>query len=362
VRVGIVASMPQATRRVSGAPFLVHVLALRGCSAIVPVGVVDVLRKTSELAALPGRRVRRVEVKLVASGSSRDIECAGGMRLRCTARLPEVRRSDLVVVPAVDPDIAAQIALNAVVVPWLRRMFERGADVASACTGAFLLGEAGILDGRVATTHWAFQELFARRFPRVQLLPQAILVDQGRVVTAGGATSFLNLALHLAERIFGAEVARTASKMFLIDVNKAPQGAYAMFSSQKLHADGAVLQAQSLIEQRLERTPSVDELARAVALSPRTFARRFRQATGNSPLEYIQRVKIEAAKRALEGGDLVSSVAAAVGYGDPAAFRKRFSHQTGLTPSDYRARYGPTSMPSTVTLRRSRRRHRRQSP
>jgi transcriptional regulator GlxA family with amidase domain len=275
------------------------------------------------------------------------------MRLQCDESIATVRRSDIVVIPALDPDVEEHLARNRDVVPWLQRMYLTGADVASVCTGAFLLGEAGLLDGRAATTHWAFQELLARRHPRVEILPQAILVDQGRVLTAGGATSFLNLALHLVERVFGVEVARASSKMFLIDMNKAPQSAYAMFSSQKLHQDQDILRAQSMIERHAGRTPTIDRLAREVAMSPRTFVRRFRQSTGNSPREYIQRVKVEAAKRALESGERVSAVAGVVGYADAAAFRRLFARLTGLAPADYRARYGPSAAPVTIRARAS---------
>jgi transcriptional regulator GlxA family with amidase domain len=236
------------------------------------------------------------------------------------------------------------------VIPWLRERYARGADVASVCTGAFVLGEAGLLDNRDATTHWAFQHVFARRYPRTRVLPQAILVDQGRVMTCGGATSFLNLALHLVERVFGSDIARAASKMFLVDVNKAPQSAYAMFSSQKAHGDDEILRAQQMIEQRPARTPSVERLAQAVAMSERTFARRFSRATGNTPLEYTQRVRIEAAKRALEAGARVSTVAGTVGYTDAASFRRLFARITGLSPAEYRARYGPSYAPSTVAF------------
>jgi len=330
----------------------VHVLVLRDCTPLVPVGIVEMLRKASEVAAgFPRARDRAVDVRLVSAGRTSTVTCAGGMRLRCDETIRSVRRSDLVVVPALDPDLLEHIAGNREVVPWLRRMYLARADIASVCTGAFLLGEAGLLDGRAATTHWAFQELLARRHPRTEVLPQAILVDQGRVLTAGGATSFLNLALHIVERVFGSEVARASSKMFLIDVNKAPQGAYAMFSSQKLHEDREILRAQSLIERHPERAPRIDRLAREVGMSARTFARRFRQSTGNSPGEYIQRVKVEAAKRALESGERVSSVAGVAGYSDAAAFRRLFARLTGLTPADYRARYGPSSAPATIVRR-----------
>jgi transcriptional regulator GlxA family with amidase domain len=342
------------SRRSPGArsSFRAHVVVLRDSTPFVPVGIVEMLRKASAVAStLPGAPSGTVRVQLVAPGRSRTVACSGGLRLHCEESTATVRRSDLVVIPALDPDVDEHLARNKEVVPWLRRRYLAGADVASVCTGAFVLGAAGLLDGRAATTHWAFQELLARRYPRTQVLPQAILVDQGRVLTAGGATSFLNLALHIVERVFGAEVARASSKMFLIDVNKAPQSAYAMFSSQKLHEDQDILRAQSMIERQPERTPPVDRLARDVAMSPRTFARRFRHSTGNSPREYIQRVKVEAAKRALESGERVSAVAGLVGYTDAAAFRRLFARVTGLTPADYRARYGPSSAPVTIVPR-----------
>jgi transcriptional regulator GlxA family with amidase domain len=186
----------------------------------------------------------------------------------------------------------------------------------------------------------------------VKLSPQAVIVDAGRIITAGGATSFLNLSLVLIERLFGVEVARASSKMFLIDRNKAPQGAYAAFSSQKEHDDQAILKAQALVEERLARSVSVDQLARAVAMSTRTFVRRFHSATGNTPREYIQRLRVEAARRELESSRAaVTSIAARVGYRDTVAFRKLFVRLTGLTPADYRARYGPHAPPSWVKAR-----------
>jgi transcriptional regulator GlxA family with amidase domain len=331
---------------------------LRDSTALVPIGVIDMLRKAGELAAAAGA-ARLVEAMLVAPGNALAVKCAGGLELRCAARIQQVRRSDLVIVPALDPDIVAHLELHREAIGWLRDIYARGADVASVCTGAFVLGEAGLLDGQQATTHWAFQPLFAARYPRVRLKPHAILVDQGRVLTSGGATSFLNLSLHVIERVFGVDVARTASKMFLIDVNKAPQSAYAMFSSQKLHGDLEILHAQQLIEGAPDRVAAIDRLAHAVAMSPRTFTRRFRRATGNSPIEYIQRVRIEAAKRALESGDRVSVVAGRVGYDDASSFRRLFSRLVGLSPADYRARYGPSYAPSTIAFTERGKRSRR---
>lgn len=179
------------------------------------------------------------------------------------------------------------------------------------------------------------------RHPRVRLKPEAIVVDEGRVCTAGGATSFLNLALYLVERWLGADVARASSRMFLVDTNKSPQTAYAILAGQKSHTDAEILRAQGLIESDVARTPSVGDLARKMAMSRRSFVRRFTLATGTSPREYLQRVKVEAGKRALESTRrAVSAIAMEIGYQDPVAFRKLFVRFTGLTPADYRRRYG----------------------
>jgi transcriptional regulator GlxA family with amidase domain len=334
----------------------IHILVLRDCTPMVPVGMADMLRKTAELPAwVPGIEVRDdVEVTLVSAAKELTITAAGGIRITCDATLKEVRRSDLILVPSLDPEVLGHLELNRDVVPFLKRMSLAGADIATACTGAFALAEAGLLDGKSATTHWAFQDLFQARYPRVRLEAQAVIVDQSRVITSGGATSFLTLSLYLCERIFGAEAARAASRLFLIDVNKSPQSAYAIFGGQKAHDDEGIHKAQLLIEQQLAKAVSVDALAKSVAMSRRNFVRRFKRATGNVPREYVQRVRIEAAKRALEtSSHPVADVSSAVGYEDADAFRKLFQRWTGLTPSEYRGRYGQRGAPTLVSRRRA---------
>jgi transcriptional regulator GlxA family with amidase domain len=337
------------------------VLALHDSTALVPIGLVDMLRKATQLAAsMPSARPRIVlEPVLVACGRAPLVSGAGAVRVHCEATTRNVRQADVVLVPAIDPDVVEHLALNRDAVAWVRRMYDGGADVASACTGAFLLGEAGLLDGRAATTHWAFQELLGQRYPRVRVRPEAIVVDEGRVCTAGGATSFLNLALYLVERWLGADVARASSRMFLVDVNKSPQTAYAILAGQKAHADVEILRAQELIEGSFARRLAVGDLARKVAMSRRTFVRRFTLAAGCAPREYLQRVKVEAAKRALESSRRpVGAIAAEIGYTDPVAFRKIFARLTGLTPADYRQRYGAVGLRGETRLSRGRSRAR----
>jgi transcriptional regulator GlxA family with amidase domain len=331
----------------------VHVLALRDCTPMMPAGFVDVLRKT---AAMSGHH--DVKVALVSATRERTISTAGGVRLGCDATLKEIRRSDLVLVPALDADVLVHLELNREVVSWLRRMHFGGAQIASACTGAFLIAEAGLLDGESATTHWAFQPLFAQRYPKVHLEPQAVIVDQGQVITSGGATSFLTLSLYLAERLLGPEAARNAARLFLVDVNKPPQSAYAVFAAPEAHGDEDVFKAQQLIADRLANPPSVDALARAVSMSRRNFVRRFTRATGSAPRDYVQLARIETAKRALEqDARSVPQISTAVGYEDIVAFRKLFQRRTGLTPSEYRLRFGSRALP-TLVVRHSVRRPR----
>lgn len=324
-------------------PFRVHILVLEDCTALVPVGLADLFRKSM---LLPGRPGRTLEVSLVSSGTTKAARGAGAVRLGCDLSFRQVRSSDLVLVPPLDPDVLEHLNRHRHLLPWLKGLHARGAALASACTGSFLLAEAGLLDRKSATTHWAFQDLFRERYPRVRLRPEAVLVDQGQLVTAGGATSFLNLALFLIERTLGAETARLASKMFLVDPNKSPQSAYALFSGQKSHGDDAILRAQEILETDPASHADVASLARQVSLSPRQFARRFLQATGSPPSAYARKVKVEAAKRLFETTRRsVAAVAGQVGYSDLVAFRRAFVRACGLTPSDYRLRYGVATPP-----------------
>ena len=202
-----------------------------------------------------------------------------------------------------------------------------------------MLAEAGLLDGKTATTHWAAQDLFRRRYPRVRILPEQIVVDHGRICTSGGATSFLTLTAYLVEKYRGPEAARAMAKIFLIDINKGPQTAYAIFSTQKNHEDRPILEAQEMIERHGSRVHSVAELAVRVNMSTRNFIRRFKTATGNTPIEYIQRVRVESAKHALESGsEPVDSVASRIGYEDVGSFRTVFKRVTGVSPTEYRKR------------------------
>lgn len=320
-------------------PVRIQVLTIAGATPIVPVGLLDLLRKCGQLAEQFGVRTR-VDTSLVAADPRRKkIRSAGDLALECHHHLGDAPRADFVIVSPLDPEVLDLRSRDANTLAFLHAAHGRGSTLASVCTGAFVLAETGLLDGRRAATHWAFQDLFRARFPSVDLQPQDILVDEGRFVTTGGATAFLDFALYMAERLYGPELARAAARMFLID-HKAPQGAYAIFSAQKQHGDADILTAQTLIERSGGRALSVEDLAAKLAMSRRTFIRRFKAATGGPPREYLQRACVEAAKRRLESTrESIAEVARAAGYEDLTAFRRLFLRHTGLTPSDYRHRY-----------------------
>jgi transcriptional regulator GlxA family with amidase domain len=313
----------------------VCVLVFKGCSSLSSIGPMELLWTAGRLNGTePFFNVRLV------SAATNPLTSPIGLPIHCHATIAEVTKADLVIVPAFDGDVLWQLAANSAAAPWVRAMHDGGADVASICTGAFVLAEAGLLDGKTATTHWIAQDLFRERYPRVRILSEQIVVDHGRVCTSGGATSFLTLTAYLVQKYCGAEAARQMSKIFLIDMNKGPQTAYAIFSTQKNHADREILGAQEMIERQGSRELSVVELARRVNMSSRNFIRRFKAATGNTPIEYIQRARIETAKQALESGsDPVDSVATRIGYEDVGSFRSVFKRVTGVSPTEYRKRY-----------------------
>jgi transcriptional regulator GlxA family with amidase domain len=315
----------------------VSILVFDGCTSLAPIGPMEILMTAGRLhAAAAGEAEPFFRVQLVSLGAN-PVITANGFPVQCHATIKETVKTGLVIVPAFDGNVEEQLAANAACVPWVRQMHTAGADIASICTGAFVLAEAGLLEGKTATTHWIAQDAFRRRYPGVRLAPDQIVVDNGRICTSGGATSFLTLTAYLVEKYCGRQTARTVAKIFLIDVNKGPQSAYAIFSTQRTHGDDPVRAAQDLMENGTGI--SVGDLARQVGMSKRNFIRRFKAATGNTPLEYLQRVRMEKAKHALEQGmDSVDRIAATNGYGDPGSFRAVFKRVTGVSPMEYRRR------------------------
>jgi transcriptional regulator GlxA family with amidase domain len=255
------------------------------------------------------------------------------------ANIREVGKPDLVLIPAIayDDNLVKE---NADLIAWIREQYKDGAEIATMCSGAFLLAATGLLDGKNCSTHWDHVTRFKRLFPDINLVPDQLITAERGLYTNGGAYSFLNLLLFLVEKYFDRETAIYCSKIFQIDIERTSQAPFHIFQVQKNHGDEKVYEAQAYIEQNLSEKISFEALASKLATSRRNFDRRFIKATGNTPLEYWQRVKVEAAKSHLEKGrKTVFEVMYEVGYSDDKAFREVFKKITGISPLDYRAKY-----------------------
>ena len=248
--------------------------------------------------------------------------------------------ADLIVIPPLFGDFDQVIAQNQPFAPWLKEQYETGAEIASLCVGAFFLASTGILDGKRCSTHWGFIDRFRQQFPQVDVLDGSIVTEEAGIYSSGGANSYWNLLLHLVEKYVDRDMAILLSKYFAIDIDRNTQSTFAIFRGQKEHPDQEIKRAQEIIESRFSERISVDDLADEVAIGRRSFERRFKRVTNNSVLEYVQRVKIEAAKRSFETSlKNINEVMWDVGYTDSKAFRTVFKKITGLTPNEYRNKY-----------------------
>ena len=284
------------------------------------------------------------DVQLV--GRKKEVKLNDGLYSVNTSQLlKDVKQTDLVVIPALFGDMKSAISKNQKLLPWISEQYNNGAEVASLCVGAFLLASTGLLNGKKCSTHWGFQNEFREMFPEVEVIDGSIVTEEHRIYSSGGANSYWNLLLYLVEKYTDRQTAILASKYFAIDIDRESQSAFAMFQGQKNHNDGAIKEAQEFIDKNVQEKIAIDELADLVSLGRRSFERRFKVATNNSVLEYINRVKIESAKRSFETSRKnINEVMYDVGYTDTKAFRTVFKKITGLTPIEYRNKYNKMSV------------------
>jgi transcriptional regulator GlxA family with amidase domain len=246
----------------------------------------------------------------------------------------------MIIIPAIHNEQYEGIERNKEFIPWMIDKYNSGAELVSFCIGAYLLAATGLLKGKKCATHWAHAANFRKMFPEVDLVDDRIMTAEDRIYTSGGAYSYLNLLLYLIEKNAGRDAAILASKMFMIDIDKESQSPFIIFEGQKDHGDELVIEAQHIIENNYTAKMTVDELAAELALSRRSLERRFKKATANTVLEYMQRTKVEAAKKQLETGHkTVHEVMYGVGYNDPKSFRDLFKNHTGMSPVDYRNKF-----------------------
>lgn len=274
-------------------------------------------------------------------GLTKEIKLADGLfSVHTDALLADAKKPDLVIIPAISGNLQHAVKQNQDFIPWIIEQYKNGAEVASLCLGAFVLASTGLMDGKSCSTHWLFANDFRTMFPEVNLVDNRIVTEQSGLYSSGGASSYWNLLLHLVEKYTSRDMAILASKFFVLDIDKKSQSPFQIFKGQKLHEDDDMIKVQEFIENNYQEKISVDELCTKFSIGRRTFERRFKKATNNSIVEYMQRVKIEAAKRQLETGrKTVSEVMYEVGYTDTKAFRDLFKKITSMSPVDYRNKY-----------------------
>jgi transcriptional regulator GlxA family with amidase domain len=279
------------------------------------------------------------DVKLV--GLEKQTPLSGGsFTANADVLIGNVKKTDLIVIPAVDGDMNVALEQNKDFVPWLIRQHKGGAEIASLCLGAFILASTGLVNGKKLATHWMAENAFRAMFPEVELVTEKIITDEGGIYSSGGAFSYLNLVLYLIEKYAGRDMAVLAAKVFAIEIDRDHQLSFTIFQGQKAHEDEPVKKAQEFIESNYQEKITIDQLASMLALGRRNLERRFKKATANTVVEYIQRVKIEAAKISLESSkENVNEIMYKVGYTDPKAFRTTFKKITGLSPVQYHNKY-----------------------
>lgn len=279
--------------------------------------------------------------KIELAGISKKVDFYGGLfSVKPQAHISNIKKTSLIIIPSLNHSYELAMKDNKKLAEWIKIQHKKGAEVASICTGAFLLATTGLLNGKSCSTHWSAAENLGKMFPEIKLEADKLITDENGIYTNGGAYSFLNLVLYLVEKYYDRQTAVFCSKVFQIEMDRQSQSTFIIFKGQKMHGDDLVKKAQSYIETHLQEKLSVEELSSKFSIGRRNFDRRFVKATGNTPVEYLQRVKIESAKKSFESTrKSINEVMYEVGYSDTKAFREIFRRITGLSPLEYRGRY-----------------------
>ncbi len=276
------------------------------------------------------------------AGISESEEINGGLfTVKPQVNISAITKTNLIIIPStLIRSYKDAVKGNQLLIDWIEQQYKNGAELASMCSGAFFLASSGLLDGKSCSTHWAHADNFRISFPKVNLQADQLITDENGIYTNGGAYSFLNLVIYLVEKYYDRQTAIYCSKIFQIELDRNSQSAFTIFTGQKLHGDEMVQKAQAYIESKLDEKISVEDLSSKFAVGRRNFDRRFIKATGNTPVEYSQRVKIESAKKAFETSrKTINEVMYEVGYSDVKAFREVFRKITGMSPLEYRGKY-----------------------
>ncbi|WP_180186360.1 GlxA family transcriptional regulator [Acinetobacter sp. YH01008] len=319
----------------------VVVLGFDGALASAITGVVDLFA----MAGVSWNRIQQQDVQRlfkvsIASPDGQPIRCINGLELQAHCSYQEIQTADIVVVPTIAAPIQDVLQQNPELIQFLKSAHADSTLIAGNCTGNFFLAEAGILDNRVATTHWGFQDIFRTHYPQVKLNADLMISRDQNIYCAGGGLAWFDLGLHLIERFYGFEVAMQSAKSFVIDYRRDSQLSYSLLKIGQPHHDELVQNVQNWLEQHFHESFSLDDIATRFNVTTRTLIRHFKQALDLPPNQYLQAIRIEAARKRLEETDqAVDVIMQNIGYQDPSSFRRLFHRKTGLTPLEYRRRF-----------------------
>ena len=322
-------------------PLEVIILGFDGVLSSVLTGALDLFSFTgvswqrfSDLEVQPKFKVK------IASVGGVDIKCSNRLILQAHCDINDIQECDLLLIPTIGDSIDKVLKRNSELLPHLIRLADTNADIASNCSGAFFLAEAGLLDNKIATTHWGYANKFKADYPLVDLQENQFVTQSGNIFCAAGGSAFYDLALLLIERYCGREMSTQVAKTQIIDSKRGSQNSYTNVTLHKPHSDVLVKQVQEFIENNFEQSIQVSDLATMVNVTSRTLNRRFQSCVAMRPIEYIQAVRIEQAKRLLESGKVsIKSLAYQVGYNDISSFTRLFKRATELTPKEYQDKF-----------------------
>ena len=322
-------------------PLEVIILGFDGVLSSVLTGALDLFSFTgvswqrfSDLEVQPKFKVQ------IASVGGVDIKCSNRLILQAHCDINDIQECDLLLIPTIGDSIDKVLKRNSELLPHLIRLADTNADIASNCSGAFFLAEAGLLDNKIATTHWGYANKFKADYPLVDLQENQFVTQSGNIFCAAGGSAFYDLALLLIERYCGREMSTQVAKTQIIDSKRGSQNSYTNVTLHKPHSDVLVKQVQEFIENNFEQSIQVSDLAIMVNVTSRTLNRRFQSCVAMRPIEYIQAVRIEQAKRLLESGKVsIKSLAYQVGYNDISSFTRLFKRATELTPKEYQDKF-----------------------
>jgi transcriptional regulator GlxA family with amidase domain len=320
----------------------VTVLFLDETFSSTAVGPMEVFRHAGTLWNLLTGKPQTSRFRVTtASADGRTVLCDGPIHIQPMAAIKDIRKTDLIFIPTTGLSLDDVVERNALVVPWLKRWRKRGAAIASVCSGVGLVAATGMLDGKRATTHWGLAQRFREKYPNVKWMPELMVTEDRGFYCGGGVHAALDLSLYLVEKFCGHDIAMETSKALLIETPRTWQAGFAVIPLKTEHNDDAISIAQDWLQQNFHRSFPLEAPARRAGMSLRNFVRRFKEATGDSPLIYLQKLRVAAAKRLLESNHrTMQEVSDAVGYQDVAFFRTLFQRHTGVSPSAYRAKFG----------------------